>query len=157
MQSSVCLSLSLSHSVCRYLCLTHFHISVSSLSLWSHTWGAADWVSLTSCILFTNSLPSSQSALVSRLPPPTVAYFVNQKEGADWVSLLLHRLASVYLSPPQGPGLRRQGVRLLRASSVQSRSQATKYSWKYVIFEVILKAHSSKPSYRCASETVWSD
>lgn len=127
--------------------------------LWSHTWGAADWVSLTSCLFFTNSFPSSRSVfllLISLTSLPLCSLFCEPERGADWVSLL-YRLACL---PPSG--LDSGGVRLLWASNIQSRSQTTKcfIPGSQNFFYIILKYVGSVYLFSCwsqvRSETVWS-
>ncbi len=163
--------------MCLYVCLTrrltHSYLCLFTLPLWSHTWGAADWVSLTSRLFFTNSLPSSQSAFlsssVSSLPLslPLCSLFCEPERGG-WlgfsplqtglcmpVSLpVAQTVAGSGCSEPApfSPGQRRQSVSNLPGSWLF-------LTVFYVIFYIILKrvgsviplfmSESGQLRYRC--------
>lgn len=83
------------------LCLSHlsvfmfawqdsWHIYISclfTLPLWLQTWGAADCVSLTSCLFFTNPFPFSQSVFLS---------------SSSLISLASLPLCSLFCEPERG-------------------------------------------------------
>lgn len=111
--------------LCPWLQRWHSHISVSSLSLCGlHTPEVQQiqfpWPPASSSQTYLPSSPANRSSLPPALPPTPQAYFVEQKEEADWVSLLYRPGFCVPVSRPVASDS--AGVRLLSASSVQSRS-----------------------------------